>query len=511
MAKRLFLALLIVLLVMLVAVRITGGQPGTGGESTMPAFLEQLLPTPTPPIDLKAVMTAEELAALNTEQLVTLDLTGSTCYEAIESFRAAHPTVLLTYAVMLDGNGETMALAPDTETLALSDGRYLDALAANAPWLPRLSAITLSEGIASAEQMLALDTAYPEATIEYPVTVNGTVYNYDLEELDLSALTADEIVAVLPELSQLPLLKQVNLVNADGESRLTMDEAAQLAQQYPQVALTYAFELFGKTVSTGDERLEYANMQIGDAGLNRFREILPFMYNLKALVLDDCGTTDSAMAQLRDEFPDKKIIWRIHFGKFNCLTDTEMIWATGTVTDGVSGPLKYCTDVKYIDMGHNCITNIDFVRYMPKLEVAIFSVTWVRDLSPFANCPNLRFLEIFNAEYPSVAPLANCTKLEHLNISYNRGGMNDISPLYELPNLKRFWCTMSNISTDQQQEIQSRMPNCQFEFRWIDPAEGNGNWRLDENGEPNEYYAEIRRIFDYDSMMQTGAAWSLYG
>ena len=55
------------------------------------------------------------------------------------------------------------------------------------------------------------------------------------------------------------------------------------------------------------------------------------------------------------------------------------------------------------------------------------------------------------------------------------------------------------------------MPNCQFEFRWIDPAEGNGNWRLDENGEPNEYYAEIRRIFDYDSMMQTGAAWSLYG
>ena len=175
MAKRLFLALLIVLLVMLVAVRITGGQPGTGGESTMPAFLEQLLPTPTPPIDLKAVMTAEEIAALNTEQLVTLDLTGSTCYEAIESFRAAHPTVLLTYAVMLDGNGETMALAPDTETLALSDGRYLDALADNAPWLPRLSAITLSEGIASAEQMHERDTAYTEATIEERVRGNGRV------------------------------------------------------------------------------------------------------------------------------------------------------------------------------------------------------------------------------------------------------------------------------------------------------------------------------------------------
>jgi len=510
-AKRIFLALLIVLLVLLVAVRVAGGQSGSESESHTPAFLAQLLPTPTPPIDLKAVMTAEELAALNTSQLMTLDLTGSTCYAAIEEFITAHPLVQVSYAIMLDGNGETMALAPDTAALTLSDGRYVDALTANAAWLPNLRSITLSDGIANAEQLRTLDAAYPEAEIEYPVTVNGTVYNYNIEELDLSALTAEEIAAVVPELSQLPLLKQVNLMNAAGESRVTMDEAARLAQQYPNVALTYAFELFGKTVSTGDERLEYTNVQIGDQGLARFREILPFMFNLKALVLDDCGTSDSAMAELRDAFPDIKIIWRIHFGKFNCLTDTEMIWATGTVTDGVSGSLKYCTDVKYIDMGHNCITNIDFVRYMPKLEVAIFSVTWVRDLSPFANCPNLRFLEIFNAEYPSVAPLANCTKLEHLNISYNRVGLRDITPLYELPNLKRFWCTMSEIPTDQQEEIQRRMPNCQFEFRWIDPAEGNGNWRLDENGKPNEYYAEIRRIFDYDSMMQTGAAWSLYG
>ena len=511
MAKKILLAVLLVLLVLLVAVRVVGGRPGTDGDSNMPAFLEQLLPTPTPPIELKAVMTAEELAELNTSQLISLDLTGSTCYEAITAFIAAHPTVQVTYSVLLDGNGETMALAPDTADVALTDGNYLDALAANAQWLPQLRSITLSTGIASTEQILALDSAYPEADIQYPVTVNGTVYNYDLEELDLSALSAAEIEATIPELSKLPLLRQVNLMNAAGESRVTMDEAANLARQYPNVALTYAFELFGQTVSTGDERLEYANTQIGDAGLDQFREILPFMFKLQTLVLDDCGTSNTAMAQLRDEFPDIKIVWRIHFGKFNCLTDTEMIWATGTVTDGVSEPLKYCTDVKYIDMGHNCITNIDFVRYMPKLEIAIFSVTWVRDLTPLGNCPNLRFLEIFNAEYPSVAPLANCTKLEHLNISYNRGGMKDISPLYDLPNLKRFWCTMSSIPLDQQEEIQRRMPNCQFEFRWIDPAEGNGNWRLDENGEPNESYAEIRRVFDYDSMMQTGAAWSLYG
>ena len=53
----------------------------------------------------------------------------------------------------------------------------------------------------------------------------------------------------------------------------------------------------------------------------------------------------------------------------------------GAVTDAEAQVLKYCTKVKYLDLGHNeVLTDISFAAYMPELEVAIFAINDIDDM-----------------------------------------------------------------------------------------------------------------------------------
>ena len=507
--KRIILIVLVILLAGVVFLR-------NSGQSQTPSVSEA---TPSPealveehPESISAVMSASELKALDTDGLKTLDLSGSTCYDAILEFIAAHPKIHVTYTVALNGNGGELTVTGADTSLSLPDGSYIESLASQAAYLPALRDFTLPNDTASAEQLDALRAAFPDATIHYLVSLLGKTYPYDVEAIDLSALTPEQLDSAILGVQQLPYLAQVELMNENGESALSISDAAKLAEACPGVNFNYYFELFGKQLSTADETLEFENEKIGNEGVAQIREVLPFMTNLTYLKLDSCGVDNEVMAELRDDYPDIKVVWRVFFGEYNCLTDTEWIWATGSVTDGISGPLKYCTDVKYIDMGHNCITNIDFVNYMPKLEVAVFAITWVTSVEPLANCPDLEYLEIFSSRVSDLSPLANCTHLKHLNISHltDRNdatlSVTDISSLYDLPEIERFYCTMSHVPQEQQDEMIARHPDCEFEFGWVDPAEGA--WRFDENGERNERYALLCEQFGYDTFQQSGKIWS---
>ena len=476
-------------------------------------------PTPTPEIrldeTLTAVFTEEEMGILDFyPNLRTLDLSGSRCYDAILAYMAAHPEVKTTYTVQLQGSGAPMEV-PNTETsISLEDGSYVDSLIQLAAYLPALDTIRLSEQAVDDERLAQLHEVCPGAQIQYQVTVLGVPYDSETTELDLSAMTQEDVDKVIPALQKLFQLSTVTL-SGDAESGLTSADVARLSAACPNVMFRYSLVLFGQHFSTADERLEFVNLDIGNDGIEQIRSILPSMNNLQYLLLDDCGVDNEVMAQLRDDYPDIKVVWRVHFGKYHCLTDTEMIWATGgTVNDSTSGPLKYCTEVKYLDMGHDLMTHIDFVRHMPKLEVAIFAISWVADISPLADCPNLEYLEIFSSDVTDITPLASCTHLQHLNIS-NLSAVRDISCLYGLTELKRLYCTMSNIPAAQQEEIRRLLPDCEFEFGWVDPAEGY--WRFKDGNKYNnvpenrvERYALLYEQFGYDTLQQSGVTWSLY-
>jgi len=62
------------------------------------------------------------------------------------------------------------------------------------------------------------------------------------------------------------------------------------------------------------------------------------------------------------------------------------------------------------------ITHIDFVQYMPKLKYLILAWTNVKYIEPIRNCKELIFIELDNSAIRDIAPLADCPKLEDLNI-----------------------------------------------------------------------------------------------
>lgn len=271
----------------------------------------------------------------------------------------------------------------------------------------------------------------------------------------------------------------------------------------------YSFELFGQEVNTATtERLEYLRTEIGDDGLEKIREVLPYMYGLKYLSFDRCGTSDEAVAKLREDFPDVKIAWRIYFGPFSCMTDVEKIWASCDLYDSMTEPLKYCNDVKYLDVGHGPLKDYNFLKYMPNLEVLIISCGDVEDVTPIGKyCHNLIFLEAAETRIKDLSPIAKCTTLEYLNVGGNQNmDPSTLPALYTLPNLKRFYCEnfygSGIIMDDEGEKVKKLMPNCEVDFGWNGDTALNDEWRYTRglyNGHYTDMYLWIRGIFEYDN------------
>lgn len=137
--------------------------------------------------------------------------------------------------------------------------------------------------------------------------------------------------------------------------------------------------------------------------------------------------------------------------------------------------LRMCKKLKALDIGHNTLTNLDFLWDLPDIEVLIISPNYgLTDISPVANLKNLVYLECFNTPITDISALAGLTKLRDLNLT-RCNLVEDLSPLYDLPNLERFWWgVMSKVTNEQRKEMRARHPDCRF-VAVSDPTEGG--WR----------------------------------
>lgn len=302
--------------------------------------------------------------------------------------------------------------------------------------------------------------------------------------------------AVLGMLRMFPNLTEAELMKADGTSAFTMADVKALQDAFPEVSFRYSFELFGKTVSTTDERIEYEDIPIGNEGEAEIRAALDILSGCTYFKLDDCGIDSEVMASIRDDYPDTKVVWRVHVDYFNMLTDEEMLRVTHRLTDDLVGELKYCTDAKYVDFGHNSkLTDFSFVAYMPKLEIVIASGSPVEDISAFANCPNLEWLELaFCGNVKDLSSLSELKNLKYLNVSSTQ--VKDLSPLDNVK-LERFSCMLNKISKAEQDNFIEKHPDCLYRFKGKQPY--GYPWRYDDYGYTYfEYYARMREIFRYD-------------
>jgi len=455
------------------------------------------------------VADASELEQLEVyANLQKLDLRGSDCYGAIEDYIAAHPQVEVAYDVKV-GNSR---YSPEVEQLKLEDGTYeLEQLLTVLKHLPALKSLELPKTSQTVEAISSILEVYPALDVHYTVELMGEEVTPDLTELDLSGIKPAELDENLfDKLRLLPALTTVYLMDSEGNSQLAPADVKILMNVLPEVAFDYSFQLFGQTVSTADERVEFVEVDIGNEGIPEIRAALDILPNCTYFLMDDCGVDNEVMAQLRDDYPDTKVVWRVYWGtKYHDLTDVEMICCNGNMDASNMQALKYCTDVVYLDIGHSTrVTDIDFINYMPKLKIAILLDCRISTLEPFRNCPDLEWIEIVRCmRLTDISPLASCTKLRGINMSCAYL-VTDITPLFGLQNLERLYLGRTSTKIDQYYAACEALPNCWVTRTWyavgLYSANYSVGWRLDEDMERSDFYNEFRRIFRYDEGFYNG-------
>ncbi|MBR0208693.1 MAG: hypothetical protein IJQ43_07345 [Oscillospiraceae bacterium] len=404
----------------------------------------------------------------------------------------------------------TLTVSSNVESLDLSGaGSSLEELMRASNELKNVREISLGARGETLEQLRAVEKAFPQAKVSWKAQILGEEIDCSAESVDLSAAADGDVPQILPALAILPELKTLTLAPEDGVTTLSFDSLSKLAAAFPEAELNCRFELFGQTADWTTEKLKYKKIAIGNEGIELFREALPYLRALDLLRIEDCGITDyDAMDALRAEYPDKRVVWSVIISGHVYMTDTTLIndGDTGILNDDNVYLLQYMHDVLYLDLGHyGHISNIEFVRNFPKLQVLITTLSKVGDLTPLEDCPDLEFLECHGTPVGDISVLADKYKLEYLNIS-NLPNLKDLSPLYGLKQLKIVricGSTFTQITREDVERLKQELPDTFVSDYGGDPN-SSGQWRFTVNGDkskPTERYKLLREQMLYDLPM----------
>ena len=437
-----------------------------------------------------------ELMAAYFPNLKKVDASRCGDYAMLEKLQARLPELDVIYTVSLGGK----SFAPDSTALSLAPEDFdLDTLTANLPYLPQVNGVEFLRTDLTLEQVEQLRTNFPGITFAFTVELLGQEYGEDTTELDLSAMTSEQVVEVSQKLPMLPALEKITLTDAGGNSQLPKEDVKTLQQAVPNAVIDYSFDFFGTRLSTAEEEVHIKNVKIGDEGESEVRAALDLLPNCKRFVLENCQISNEVMAKLRDDYRDRtKVVWRVSFGKGSSLTDAQILRAVYDLVDTNCANLTYLEDVRFMDIGHNeFLKESSFISGMKSLEYVIISGSMISDLKPFANCKNLKVLEAAFCEYIySAEGLESCENLERLNISYTH--ITDLSPLdnLNLVNLCAMYEGKSRVPVEEQERFKALKPDCKMTFVGSQPY--GSAWRYDDNNDPLEWYATIRKVFRYD-------------
>jgi hypothetical protein len=320
-------------------------------------------------------------------------------------------------------------------------------------------------------------------------------------ELDLSAVDAEYINQLIPNIAEMPNLKSIDLGDAGDAAapRIPWETVKAIEEARPDVTVRYKFVLFGKPCELQDTAVDLNHLEMFDEGA-LVKKVALCMPQLTWLDMDFCGVSDEAMADIRDSLPNAQVVWRVWFGKgihggYSVRTDVTRILASNPDKAGELNPettksLKYCTKVKYLDLGHNDeMSDLSFAMYMPDLEVLIIAMTGVSDLSPLTNCSKLEYLELNSSPHVSdLSPLEGHTALRHLNIGCCPE-IRDISPLYGISELERLWIGCETpVPAEQVAQMRQAAPGCKINTTTSDPHGEAWRFTRYDPEEPKYYW-----------------------
>ena len=422
-------------------------------------------------------LTDEDVATLDYfTRLKTVEAQECTDYPQLSALAARRPEVTVEYAVTIDGR----EYPQDTAVVSISGitEEEINLLT----YLPELTAVT-AVGCRTPEQMMRLRDFCQEKGLSFALRFGTKTYPDTVQELDVTGVTDGE----LELLQLLPELKTLHLKNPEADP----ETVAQLRSTYPKADISWEVEIAG--VSFPDDTKEVdlsavlesstAQTAAGTAAgtqtaagaqtttktqtttgavtgtqstketqstapavtlnLEDLEKKMSYLPDAKQVFLGKCGLDNEELAALRERVRDSyKLVWTVQLGKkLTARTDDTTFMPVREhvyyFLDEDAYNLRYCEDMLCVDVGHMGLTNIDFVKGMPHLQILILAHNGqLQDISPISSCKELIFLELDWSAVKDFTPLVGCTSLEDLNIGLT---YPSVEPLMQMTWLKNLW------------------------------------------------------------------------
>ena len=422
-------------------------------------------------------LTDEDVATLDYfTRLETVEAQECTDYPQLAALTARRPEVTVEYTVTIDGR----EYPQDTAVVSISGitEEEINLLT----YLPELTAVT-AVGCRTPEQMTQLRDFCQEKGLSFALRFGTKTYPDTVQELDVTGVTDGE----LELLQLLPELKTLHLKNPEADP----ETVAQLRSIYPKADISWEVEIAG--VSFPDDTKEVdlsavlessaAQTAAGTAAgtqtavgaqtatktqtttgaaagtqstketqstapavtlnLEDLEKKMSYLSDAKQVFLGKCGLDNEELAALRERVRDSyKLVWTVQLGKkLTARTDDTTFMPVREhvyyFLDEDAYNLRYCEDMLCVDVGHMGLTNIDFVKGMPHLQILILAHNGqLQDISPISSCKELIFLELDWSAVKDFTPLVGCTSLEDLNIGLT---YPSVEPLMQMTWLKNLW------------------------------------------------------------------------
>lgn len=356
---------------------------------------------------------------------------------------ADFPECEIQWLVPFQGN----YLAPDIQELTITSLCDDDWTAL--PYLTNLQHIQ-AIGCRDYEQIAALIAAYPEVAVTYDVEILGTSYPQDVTELSLENANIDELTRLMP---YMPCLERVTFTGTAPDN----EAIYQLMCQYPDVEFFWDLTVFGVSTPNTATTLIFSGTPMD--GTAELESILKFFPYLERVEVCDCGIPSEQMDILSQKYPSIRFVWTIYIRDRGMRTDAVAFNAyqlfdmklTDLLTDEDCKDLKHCIDLQCLDLGHMKVSDVSFLKYMPKLKYLILIDMPCTDFSPIADLKDLIYLELFKIEFRQHELLLELKNLQDLNLGFTP--TTDVSVLKQMTWLKRLWIPGTVLSRQQCKEL----------------------------------------------------------
>lgn len=422
-------------------------------------------------------LTDEDVATLDYfTRLKTVEAQECTDYPQLAALTARRPEVTVEYTVTIDGR----AYPQDTAVVSISGitEEEINLLT----YLPELTAVT-AVGCRTPEQMTRLRDFCQEKGLSFALRFGTKTYPDTVQELDVTGVTDGE----LELLQLLPELKTLHLKNPEADP----ETVAQLRSTYPKADISWEVEIAGVSFPDDTKEVDLSAVLESSAAqtaaataagsqtaagaqtttktqtttgtatgtqstketqstapavtlnLEDLEKKMSYLSDAKQVFLGKCGLDNEKLAALRERVRDSyKLVWTVQLGKkLTARTDDTTFMPVREhvyyFLDEDAYNLRYCEDMLCVDVGHMGLTNIDFVKGMPHLQILILAHNGqLQDISPISSCKELIFLELDWSAVKDFTPLVGCTSLEDLNIGLT---YPSVEPLMQMTWLKNLW------------------------------------------------------------------------